>query len=125
MINNVELKPKKGSQIARSAGSSVQIISKENNYAIIRLQSGEIRKFLLNCRAVIGSISNASHNLQIIGKAGRKRWNGIRPTVRGVAMNPVDHPHGGGEGRTSSGRHPVTPWGFQTKGKKTRRNKNS
>lgn len=125
VVHNVELKPKKGAQIARSAGSSIQIVNKDNSYAIARLKSGEMRKILLSCRAVIGTVSNHEHNLQSIGKAGAKRWLGVRPTVRGVAMNPVDHPHGGGEGRTSGGRHPVTPWGIKTKGKKTRKNKRS
>jgi len=125
VVHNVELKPGKGAQMARSAGTSVQIVGKDNAYAILRLRSGEMRKVLLNCRAVIGVVSNSEHNLRSIGKAGANRWRGIRPTVRGVAMNPVDHPHGGGEGRTSGGRHPVTPWGVQTKGKKTRTNKRS
>ena len=125
VVHNVELKPEKGAQMARSAGTSVQIVGKDNTYAILRLRSGEMRKVLLSCRAVIGTVSNAEHNLISIGKAGANRWRGIRPTVRGVAMNPVDHPHGGGEGRTSGGRHPVTPWGVQTKGKKTRCNKRS
>ena len=125
VVHNVELKPGKGAQIARSAGTSVQIVGKDNAYAIVRLRSGEMRKVLLGCRAVIGTVSNSEHNLRSIGKAGANRWRGIRPTVRGVAMNPVDHPHGGGEGRTSGGRHPVTPWGVKTKGKKTRTNKRS
>ncbi|MBK2125974.1 50S ribosomal protein L2 [Fangia hongkongensis] len=125
VVHNVELKPGKGAQMARSAGTSVQIVGKDNAYAILRLRSGEMRKVLLNCRAVIGVVSNSEHNLRSIGKAGANRWRGIRPTVRGVAMNPVDHPHGGGEGRTSGGRHPVSPWGLQTKGKKTRSNKRS
>jgi large subunit ribosomal protein L2 len=124
-VHNVELKPGRGAQIARSAGTSVQLIAKENSYATLRLRSGEMRKVLLNCRAVIGVLSNSEHNLISMGKAGAKRWRGVRPTVRGVAMNPIDHPHGGGEGRTSGGTHPVTPWGVQTKGKKTRRNKRS
>lgn len=123
VVHNVELKPKKGAQLARSSGTSVQIVGKDNAYATIRLRSGEIRKILLSCRAVIGTVSNSENNLKSIGKAGANRWRGIRPTVRGVAMNPVDHPHGGGEGRTSGGRHPVTPWGVKTKGKKTRTNK--
>lgn len=125
VIHNIELKPGKGAQIARSAGTSVQLVAKDNAYATLRLRSGEMRKVLLNCRAVIGVVSNVEHNLTSVGKAGPNRWRGIRPTVRGVAMNPVDHPHGGGEGRTSGGGHPVTPWGVQTKGKKTRRNKRS
>lgn len=124
-IHNLELKPGKGAQLIRSAGSYAQIIGKDNYYATIRLRSGEIRKILLTCRAVIGIISNVENNLKSIGKAGANRWRGIRPTVRGVAMNPVDHPHGGGEGKTSSGGHPVSPWGLQTKGKKTRKNKRS
>ncbi|WP_440616898.1 50S ribosomal protein L2 [Cysteiniphilum sp. 6C5] len=125
VVHNVELKPGKGAQMARSAGTSVQVVGKDNAYAIVRLRSGEMRKVLLGCRAVIGTVSNSEHNLRSIGKAGANRWRGIRPTVRGVAMNPVDHPHGGGEGRTSGGRHPVTPWGVKTKGKKTRTNKRS
>jgi large subunit ribosomal protein L2 len=120
MVHNVELKPGKGAQIARSAGSSVQIVAEDDSYAILRLRSGEMRKVLLSCRAVIGTVSNPEHNLKSVGKAGANRWRGIRPTVRGVAMNPVDHPHGGGEGRSSGGRHPVSPWGVHTKGKKTR-----
>jgi large subunit ribosomal protein L2 len=125
LIHNVELKPGKGAQVARSAGAFAQLITKEKLYATLRLRSGEMRKVLLTCRAVIGSLSNSEHNLISLGKAGAKRWRGIRPTVRGVAMNPIDHPHGGGEGRTSGGGHPVSPWGVQTKGKKTRRNKRS
>ncbi|WP_119343937.1 50S ribosomal protein L2 [Facilibium subflavum] len=125
VVHNVEMKPGKGAQMARSAGTSVQIVGKDNTHAILRLRSGEMRKVLLDCRAVIGVVSNSEHSLRSIGKAGANRWRGIRPTVRGVAMNPVDHPHGGGEGRTSGGRHPVTPWGVQTKGKKTRKNKRS
>ncbi len=119
----IELKPGKGAQLARSAGASVQLIAREGGYATIRLRSGEMRKVLIDCRASIGEVSNLEHNLRSLGKAGAKRWRGIRPTVRGVAMNPVDHPHGGGEGKTSGGRHPVTPWGQPTKGYKTRRNK--
>lgn len=122
VVHNVEIKPGKGGQLARSAGSYVQIISKENKYVTIRLRSGEIRKIHSKCRATIGEISNMEHMLRIFGKAGAKRWKGIRPTVRGTAMNPIDHPHGGGEGRTF-GKHPVTPWGLPTKGKKTRKNK--
>jgi len=125
LVHNLELKPGKGAQIGRSAGSSIQVVSKDKQYAIVRLRSGELRKVLLSCRAVIGSVSNASHNLSVLGKAGAKRWRGIRPTVRGVAMNPVDHPHGGGEGKTSGGRHPVSPWALPTKGKKTRSKKYS
>lgn len=122
-IHCVELKPGKGAQMLRSAGCSGQVVAKEGMYATLKLRSGEMRKVLLACRAVIGEVSNSEHNLRELGKAGAKRWRGIRPTVRGVAMNPVDHPHGGGEGKTSSGRHPVSPWGVLTKGYKTRSNK--
>lgn len=122
-IHAVELKEGKGAQLARSAGSSAQLIAREGTYATLRLRSGEMRKVSVDCRASIGEVSNPEHNLRSFGKAGAKRWLGIRPTVRGVAMNPVDHPHGGGEGKTSGGRHPVTPWGQPTKGYKTRRNK--
>lgn len=122
-IHCVELKPGKGAQIARSAGTSVQLIAREGRHALIRLRSGETRKVLSECRATLGEVSNSEHNLRSLGKAGASRWRGIRPTVRGVAMNPVDHPHGGGEGRTSGGRHPVSPWGMPTKGYKTRKNK--
>ncbi len=122
-VHNVELKPGKGGQMARSAGASVQLVAREGDHATLRLRSGEMRKVLADCRATIGEVSNSEHNLQSLGKAGAKRWRGIRPTVRGVAMNPVDHPHGGGEGRTSGGRHPVSPWGMPTKGYKTRSNK--
>lgn len=123
VVHCVELRPGKGAQIARSAGASVQLVAKEGAHAMLRLRSGEIRKVLAECRATLGEVSNSEHNLRSLGKAGAKRWKGIRPTVRGVAMNPVDHPHGGGEGRTSGGRHPVTPWGTPTKGYKTRSNK--
>ncbi|MDJ0805350.1 MAG: 50S ribosomal protein L2 [Gammaproteobacteria bacterium] len=123
VVHCVEMKPGKGAQIARSAGASVQLIAREGEYATLRLRSGEMRKIPADCRAVIGEVSNAEHNLRSLGKAGAKRWRGVRPTVRGVAMNPVDHPHGGGEGRTSGGRHPVSPWGVPTKGHKTRTNK--
>ncbi|MCX2832463.1 50S ribosomal protein L2 [Microbulbifer thermotolerans] len=123
VIHAVELKPGKGAQLARSAGASVQLVAREGQYATIRLRSGEMRKVLAECRATLGEVSNSEHSLRKLGKAGAKRWRGVRPTVRGVAMNPVDHPHGGGEGRTSGGRHPVTPWGVPTKGKKTRKNK--
>lgn len=123
MIHCVELKPGKGAQLARSAGTSVQLIAKEGVYATIRLRSGEMRKVPSECRAVIGEVSNSENNLRSLGKAGASRRRGIRPTVRGVAMNPVDHPHGGGEGKTSGGRHPVSPWGVPTKGYKTRKNK--
>lgn len=122
-IHCVELKPGKGAQIARSAGASVQLIAREGSYATIRLRSGEMRRVLADCRATIGEAGNSEHALRSFGKAGAKRWLGIRPTVRGTAMNPVDHPHGGGEGRTKGGRHPVTPWGVPTKGHKTRKNK--
>lgn len=122
-IHAIELKPGKGAQLARSAGASAQLIAREGDYATIRLRSGEIRKVLIECRATIGEVSNLEHNLRSLGKAGASRWRGIRPTVRGVAMNPVDHPHGGGEGKTSGGRHPVSPWGTPTKGYKTRHNK--
>jgi large subunit ribosomal protein L2 len=123
VVHCVELRPGKGAQIARSAGTSVQLVAKEGAHAMLRLRSGEIRKVLADCRATIGEVSNSERNLRSLGKAGAQRWRGIRPTVRGVAMNPVDHPHGGGEGRTSGGRHPVTPWGVPTKGYKTRSNK--
>jgi large subunit ribosomal protein L2 len=123
LLHCVELKPGKGAQIARSAGTSVQLVAKEGAYATIRLRSSEMRKVLIDCKAVIGEVCNAEHNLSSLGKAGASRWRGVRPTVRGVAMNPVDHPHGGGEGRTSGGRHPVSPWGTPTKGYKTRNNK--
>lgn len=123
IIHGIELKPGKGAQLARSAGASVQLVAREGQYATIRLRSGEMRRVLSECRATLGEVSNSEHSLRKLGKAGAKRWRGVRPTVRGVAMNPVDHPHGGGEGRTSGGRHPVTPWGVPTKGKKTRKNK--
>ncbi len=123
IIHCIELKPGKGAQIARSAGTSAQLVAREGRYATLRLRSGEMRKVLSDCRASIGAVSNQEHNLRKLGKAGATRWRGVRPTVRGVAMNPVDHPHGGGEGRTSGGRHPVTPWGVPTKGYKTRKNK--
>ena len=123
VIHNIELKPGKGGQIARSAGTSAQLIAKEGAYVTLRLRSGEMRKILADCRATLGEVSNSEHSLRQLGKAGASRWRGVRPTVRGVAMNPVDHPHGGGEGRTSGGRHPVTPWGVPTKGYKTRKNK--
>jgi large subunit ribosomal protein L2 len=123
LVHCVELKPGKGAQMARSAGASAQIAAREGTHATLRLRSGETRKVLASCRAVIGEVGNGEHNLQKLGKAGAMRWRGVRPTVRGVAMNPVDHPHGGGEGRTSGGRHPVSPWGTPTKGAKTRKNK--
>ena len=117
------MKPGKGAQIARSAGTSLQLVAREGDYATLRLRSGEMRKVLSDCRATLGEVSNSEHSLRSLGKAGAKRWRGVRPTVRGVAMNPVDHPHGGGEGRTSGGRHPVSPWGVPSKGYKTRTNK--
>ena len=123
VVHCIELKPGKGAQIARSAGTSAQLVAREGTYATLRLRSGEMRRVLTSCRATLGEVSNSEHNLASLGKAGAKRWRGVRPTVRGVAMNPVDHPHGGGEGRTSGGRHPVSPWGVPTKGKKTRSNK--
>ena len=122
-VHCIELKPGKGAQIARSAGTSAQLVAREGQYATLRLRSGEMRKVLSECRATLGEVSNSEHSLRSLGKAGARRWRGVRPTVRGVAMNPVDHPHGGGEGRTSGGRHPVSPWGMPTKGKKTRTNK--
>ncbi len=125
IIHNLELKPGCGASISRSAGSYSQLVGKDGGYALIKMQSGEIKMFLLDCMAVIGSVSNMDNKNKSIGKAGRSRWLGIRPTVRGVAMNPVDHPHGGGEGRTSGGRHPVSPTGKSAKGKKTRSRKKS
>ena len=122
-IHNVEMKPGKGGQIARSAGTSVQLLAKDGQYVTLRLRSGEMRKVHADCKATIGEVSNSEHSLRSLGKAGATRWRGVRPTVRGAAMNPVDHPHGGGEGRSSGGRHPVTPWGVPTKGYKTRTNK--
>jgi large subunit ribosomal protein L2 len=123
ILHCVELKPGKGAQLARSAGTYVQFVAKEGQYATLRLKSGEVRKVLTECRATIGEVSNQEHSLKSFGKAGAKRWIGVRPTVRGVAMNPIDHPHGGGEGKTSGGRHPVSPWGVPTKGYRTRSNK--
>lgn len=122
-VHCIEMLPGKGAQIARSAGASAQLLAREGSYAQLRLRSGEIRKVHVDCRATIGEVGNEEHNLESIGKAGRKRWRGVRPTVRGVAMNPIDHPHGGGEGRTAAAQPPVSPWGVQTKGYKTRRNK--
>ncbi|MGA7985849.1 MAG: 50S ribosomal protein L2 [Burkholderiales bacterium] len=122
-VHCIEMLPGKGAQIARSAGASAQLLAREGSYAQLRLRSGEIRKVHVDCRATIGEVGNEEHNLESVGKAGRMRWRGVRPTVRGVAMNPIDHPHGGGEGRTSAGRPPVSPWGVQTKGYKTRSNK--
>ncbi|MEW7976112.1 MAG: 50S ribosomal protein L2 [Candidatus Sedimenticola endophacoides] len=123
VVHCVEMKVGKGAQMARSAGASVQLVARDGEYATLRLRSGEMRKVRYECRAVLGEVGNSEHNLRKLGKAGASRWRGVRPTVRGVAMNPVDHPHGGGEGRTSGGRHPVSPWGVPTKGKKTRTNK--
>ena len=123
-IHCVEMRPGKGAQISRSAGAGAQLVAKEGTYATLRLRSGEMRRVLSECRGTIGEVGNSEHNLRSIGKAGAKRWRGIRPTVRGLAMNPVDHPHGGGEGRSGQGNpHPVSPWGQQSKGLKTRRNK--
>jgi len=125
VIHCVEMKPGKGAQIARSAGTSVQLVAREGRYSTLRLRSGEMRKVLSACRATIGEVGNQEHGLRKLGKAGAKRHMGVRPTVRGVAMNPIDHPHGGGEGKTSGGRHPVSPWGTPTKGFKTRKNKST
>ena len=122
-VHCIEMKPGKGAQMIRSAGTSAQVLAKEGLYVTIRMRSGEMRKIHSECLAVIGEVSNSEHSLRSLGKAGASRWRGVRPTVRGVVMNPVDHPHGGGEGRTSGGRHPVTPWGVPTKGYKTRTNK--
>lgn len=122
-VHCVEMKPGKGAQVARAAGGSAQYIAREGSYATLRLRSGETRRIMLDCRATVGEVGNLQHSLRKLGKAGAKRWRGVRPTVRGVAMNPVDHPHGGGEGKTSGGRHPVSPSGVPTKGFRTRRNK--
>jgi large subunit ribosomal protein L2 len=122
-VHCVEMKPGKGGQLVRSAGGAAQIAAREGEYATVRLRSGEARRVHITCRATIGEVGHGEHNLRKLGKAGAKRWRGVRPTVRGVAMNPVDHPHGGGEGKTSGGRHPVSPWGTPTKGYKTRANK--
>ena len=122
-VHAVEMKPAKGAQIARSAGAYSQIVARDGAYVTLRLRSGEMRKIPVECRATIGEVGNAEHMLRQLGKAGATRWRGVRPTVRGVVMNPVDHPHGGGEGKTSGGRHPVSPWGMPTKGYKTRKNK--
>jgi len=122
VIHNIELKIGKGAQMARSAGASVQLLGRDGVYAILRMRSGETRRVHVNCRAVIGEVSNTENNLKSLGKAGASRWRGVRPSVRGVAMNPVDHPHGGGEGR-NKGRHPTSPWGQKSKGLKTRHNK--
>jgi len=123
LVHCVEMKPGKGGQLARSAGNSAQIVARDGAYTTLRLRSGEMRRIHVGCRATVGEVGNYEHNLGKLGKAGAQRWRGVRPTVRGVAMNPVDHPHGGGEGKTSGGRHPVTPWGVSTKGYKTRNNK--
>jgi large subunit ribosomal protein L2 len=122
-IHCIEMLPGKGAQLARSAGTSVQLLAREGSYAQLRLRSGEIRRVHIECRATIGEVGNEEHSLRQIGKAGAQRWRGIRPTVRGVAMNPIDHPHGGGEGKTAAGRDPVSPWGLKTKGYRTRKNK--
>lgn len=121
-LHCIELKPGKGAQVARSAGASVQLVAREGAYATLRLRSGETRKVLVDCRATLGEVGNSEHSLRVLGKAGASRWRGVRPTVRGMAMNPVDHPHGGGEGR-NKGKNPTTPWGVPTKGYKTRKNK--
>jgi large subunit ribosomal protein L2 len=125
IIHNVEMKPGKGGQLARAAGTFVQLVGRDAGYALLRLASGEVRMVRSECMASIGAVSNPDQQNVVIGKAGRNRWLGKMPSVRGVAMNPIDHPHGGGEGRTSGGRHPVTPWGKSTKGKKTRHNKST
>ena len=125
IVHNIEMKPGKGGQMARSAGAYAQLVAREGAYATLRMRSGEMRKIHIDCRATIGEVGHSEHNLRKLGKAGASRWRGKRPTVRGVAMNPVDHPHGGGEGRTSGGRHPVSPWGTPTKGAKTRKKKPS
>ena len=123
VVHCVELKPGKGAQLARSAGTSCQLVAREGAYATLRLRSGEMRRIPVECRATLGEVGNSEHSLRSLGKAGAKRWRGVRPTVRGVAMNPVDHPHGGGEGKSSGGRHPVSPTGVPTKGFRTRKNK--
>ena len=122
-IHCIELQPGKGAQLARSAGTSVQLLAREGSYAQLRLRSGEVRRVHVDCKATIGEVGNEEHSLRSIGKAGAMRWRGVRPTVRGVVMNPVDHPHGGGEGKTAAGMNPVSPWGTPTKGYRTRRNK--
>jgi large subunit ribosomal protein L2 len=122
-IHAIEMLPGKGAQLARSAGAAVQLLAREGSYAQLRLRSGEIRKVHIDCKATLGEVGNSEHSLRSIGKAGANRWRGIRPTVRGVAMNPIDHPHGGGEGKTAAGRHPVSPWGVPAKGFRTRSNK--
>ncbi len=123
LVHNIELRPGKGGQMSRSAGSSAQLVSKEGGYALLKLPSGEIRRVQVECMATMGQVGNVEHENVSLGKAGRKRWMGKKPHNRGVTMNPVDHPHGGGEGKTSGGRHPVTPWGQPTRGYKTRNNK--
>jgi large subunit ribosomal protein L2 len=123
LVHNLELRPGKGGQMVRSAGATAQLVAKEGDYAQVKLPSGEVRRVHVDCRATIGQVGNLDHKNVSFGKAGRSRWLGRRPHNRGVAMNPIDHPHGGGEGKTSGGRHPVTPWGRPTKGAKTRRNK--
>ena len=123
LVHCIELKPGKGAQLVRAAGGTAQLAAREGAYATLRMRSGEMRKIHVDCRATIGEVGYGEHNLRKLGKAGANRWRGVRPTVRGVAMNPIDHPHGGGEGRTSGGRHPVSPWGVPTKGYKTRNNK--
>ncbi len=122
-IHNIELRPGKGGQLVRSAGAAAQLVSKEGEWALVKLPSGEVRKVSVKCYATVGQVGNLDHENESLGKAGRSRWKGRRPHNRGVSMNPVDHPHGGGEGRTSGGRHPVTPWGQPTRGYKTRNNK--
>jgi large subunit ribosomal protein L2 len=122
-VHCIEMRPGKGAQMARSAGASAQLVAREGIYATLRMRSGEMRKVHAECKATIGEVGNSEHSLRSLGKAGATRWRGVRPTVRGVVMNPVDHPHGGGEGRTSGGRHPCTPWGVPTKGHRTRSNK--
>ena len=122
-VHCIEMRPGKGAQIARSAGGAAQLVAREGDYATLRLKSGEMRRVPSACKATVGAVGNGEHSLRSLGKAGATRWRGRRPTVRGVAMNPVDHPHGGGEGRTSGGRHPSSPWGWKTKGYKTRTNK--
>lgn len=122
-VHCVELKPGKGAQLARSAGAGVQILAREGAHVTLRMRSGEVRKVPADAKGVVGEVGNSENNLRVLGKAGAARWRGVRPTVRGIAMNPVDHPHGGGEGRTKGGRHPCTPWGVSTKGHKTRKNK--
>jgi large subunit ribosomal protein L2 len=125
VLHAIEMKAGAGAQMARSAGAGAQLQAKEGDWALLKLPSGEVRRVPLDCMATIGQVGNVEHQNVSLGKAGRSRWKGLRPKVRGVAMNPVDHPHGGGEGRTSGGRHPVTPWGQPTRGYKTRRNKNT